>query len=57
MQSLLPNTCDLFKRIFEVFNEMEMEINVINNKNFKTFYLEVRVRGKEVFIISFSSRK
>ena len=30
----LSNTCDLFSRIFEVFNEMEMEINVINNKNF-----------------------
>ena len=40
MQSLLLNTCDLFSRIFEVFNEMEMEINVINNKNF------TKVRGK-----------
>ena len=38
MQSLLSNTCDLFSRIFEVFNEMEMELNVINNKNF-TFFL------------------
>ena len=36
---------------------MEMEINVINNKNFKTFYSKIRVRGKEVFIISFSSGK
>ena len=34
------NTCDLFSRIFEVFNEMEMEINVNNNKNF------TKVRGK-----------
>ena len=28
-QSLLSNTCALFSGIFEVFNEMEMEINVI----------------------------
>ena len=40
--------CDFFSRIFEVFNEMEMEINVINNKNFTKFYLKVRVRGKEI---------
>ena len=39
MQSLLSNTCDLFSRIFEVFNEMEMELNVINNKNFTFFFL------------------
>ena len=32
VQSLLLNTCDVFSRIFEVFNEMEMEINVINSK-------------------------
>ena len=44
----LSNTCDLFSRIFEVFNEMEMEINVINNKNFTKFYLKIRVRGKEI---------
>ena len=43
MQSLLSNTCDLFSGIFEVFNEMEMEINVINNKNFTKFYLKKRV--------------
>ena len=48
MQSLLSNTCDLFLRIFEVFNEMEMEIKVINNKNFTKFYVEIRVRGKEI---------
>ena len=48
MQSLLSNTCDLFSRIFEAFNEMEMEINVINNKNFTKFYLKIRVRGKEI---------
>ena len=33
-QSLLSNTCDLFSKIFEIFNEMETEINVINNKIF-----------------------
>ena len=48
MQSLLSNTCDLFLRIFEVFNEMEMEIKVINNKSFTKFYVEIRVRGKEI---------
>ena len=48
MQSVFSNTCDLFSRIFEVFNEMEMEINVINHKNFTKFYLKIRVRGKEI---------
>ena len=48
MQLLLSNTGDLFLRIFEVFNEMEMEIKVINNKNFTKFYVEIRVRGKEI---------
>ena len=48
MQSLLSNTCDLFSGIFEVFNEMEMEINVINSKNFTKFYLKIRVTGKEI---------
>ena len=48
MQSLLSNTCDLFSRIFEVFNEMEMEINVINNKIFTKLYLKIRVKGKEI---------
>ena len=47
MQSLLSNTCDLFSRIFEVFNEMEMEINVSNNI-FTELYLKIRVRGKEM---------
>ena len=51
MQSLLSNTCDLFSRIFEVFDEMEMEINVINNKNFAKFYLKIRVRGKKIHMI------
>ena len=40
MQSLLSNAFDLFSKIFEVFNEMEMGISVINNKT--------RVRGKEI---------
>ena len=48
MQSLLSNTCDLFLRIFEVFNEMEIEINVINNKIFTKLYLKIRVKGKEI---------
>ena len=41
MQSFLSNTCDLFSRLFEVFNEMEMEINVINNNthNFRNFII------------------
>ena len=47
MQSLLSDTCDLFSRIFEIFNEMEMEVN-INNNIFTKLYLKVRVRGKEV---------
>ena len=46
MQSL-SDTCGLFSRIFEVFNEMEMEVN-INNNIFTKLYLKVRVRGKEV---------
>ena len=29
MQSLLSNTCDLFSRIFEVFNKMNMEMSLI----------------------------
>ena len=48
MQSLLSNTCDLFSRVFEVFNEMEMEINVINNKIFAELYLKIRLRGKGI---------
>ena len=48
MPSLLSKTCDLFSRMFEDLNEIEMEINVINNKNFTKFYLKIRVRGKEI---------
>ena len=57
MLSLLSNTCDLFSRKFEVFNEMAMEINVINNKIFTKLYLKIRVRKKKIHIISFSSKK
>ena len=46
--TLLSNTYDLFSRIFEVFNEMEIKINIITNKNFIKFYLKIRVRGKEI---------
>ena len=48
MQSLLSNTCDLFSKIFEVFNEMEREIKAINNKVFTKSNLKIRVRGKEI---------
>ena len=48
MQSLLSNICDLFSRIFEVFNEMEMETNLINNKIFTKLYLKIRVTGNEI---------
>ena len=57
MQSLLSNTCDLSSRIFEDSNEMEMEINVINNKIFTKLYLKIRVRGKKFHNISFSSKR
>ena len=30
----ITNTCDLFSKMFEVFNEMEMKINVSNNEIF-----------------------
>ena len=48
MQSLLSKTCDLFLRKFEVFNEMEIEMNVINNKISTKLYLKIRVKGKEI---------
>ena len=48
MQSVISNTCNLFSRTCEVFNEMEIEINVINNKFFTKFYLKIRVRGEEI---------
>ena len=51
--SLLSNTCNLFSRIFEVFNEMEIEINAINNKNLRKFYLKTSVRGNEMSYIIF----
>ena len=49
--------------MLENFNEMEMKINVINNKNVTKFYLKLRVRGKKILRvkkfhnISFTSRK
>ena len=48
MPNYVFQTPDLFSRIFEVFNEMEMGINVINNKTFTKLYLKTRVRGKEI---------
>ena len=41
MQSLLSNTCYLFYGLFEVFNEMETEIKVINYNihNFRNFII------------------
>ena len=52
MQSLLSNTRDLFSRKFEVFNEMEMEINVINNKIFTKLHLKIRKSKRKInFII------
>ena len=50
MQSLLSNTCDLFPRKVEVFNEMEMEINIINNKVFTKLYLK-KNKKKTNFIL------
>ena len=47
-KSLLSNTCDLFARTFEVFNEMEMEIKIINNKIFTKNIFKKRARGKEI---------
>ena len=49
MQSLLSNKCDVFSRKFEVFNEMEMEINVIHNKIFTKLSLKIRVEKKITF--------
>ena len=48
VQSLLSNTCDLFSKIFEVFNEMEMEITIINNEIFTKLELKIIVRRKEI---------
>ena len=51
-QSLLSNTCDLFSKIFEVFNEMEMEINVINKEIFTKLYIvKNKSKRKRNFII------
>ena len=48
MQSLVSNKCDLFSRKLEGFNEMKIEINVINNKIFTKLYLKIGVRGKQI---------
>ena len=40
MLSPLSNTCDLFSRIFEVFNETE--------RIFTKLYLKITVRGREI---------
>ena len=48
MQLLLSNTCDLFSKTFKFYNEMEMEINVINNKIFTKTYFKIRIRGKQI---------
>ena len=44
-QSLLANTWYLFSKIIEVFHEMEMEINAIDNEIFTKLKLNIRVRG------------
>ena len=51
MQSLLSITCDLFSRIFEVFNEIEMEINVINNTKIHKIVFPNKSKRKRNFII------
>ena len=44
-------TYDLFSRTFEVFNEMEMLINVINNKIVTKNILKNKSKRKRNFII------
>ena len=39
---------DLFSKIFEVFNEMEIEVNVINDEISTKLLVKIRVRGKEI---------
>ena len=51
VQSLFSDTCNLFSRIFEVFNEIEMEINVIDNKIFTNFFFLNKSMRKRNFII------
>ena len=52
-ESLISKNRDLFSRIFEFFNEMEREINVINNKIFTSLFLKTRVRRKKISYIIF----
>ena len=49
MESLLSSTCDLFTRIFEVFNEME--ISVIHN--FHKILSKNKSKRKRNFIYHF----
>ena len=49
MESLLSSTCDLFSRIFEVFNEME--ISFINN--FHKILSKNKSKRKRNFIYHF----
>ena len=44
-------TLDLFSGAFEVFNEMEMEINVINNKMFRKNIFKNKSKWERNFII------
>ena len=50
MQSVPSNICDLLSRIFELFKEMEMEINVINNRIFTKLFKN-KSKRKTNFII------
>ena len=53
MLSLFSNTCDLFLRIFEVFNEIKIEIKVINNKIFTKLYIKISKRKRNFIIYHF----
>ena len=52
MQSLLSNTCDLFSRIYDVFNEMEIDL-YINNKIFKILFKNKSKRKRNFVIYHF----
>ena len=57
MYSNCANTCDLFSITFEVFNEMKMETNVIENEIFTKLYLFKNTSERKRNFISFSSKK
>ena len=42
------SNCSITSFKHQVFNEMEMKINVINNEIFTKLHLKIRVRGKEI---------